>query len=83
MATLQAAVRESLVNCRHWLGGAVVVTDGSTYDAIPGAYLTDVSYLGPRDVVTRIENLAVFGDGGDVVTDDDVSAIVDMIIESL
>ena len=43
--TLRLAVQEALEEFGGWMGGAVVVrfTDGS-YDAIPGAFLSDISY---------------------------------------
>jgi len=52
-----------LANCETWLGGAVVVEDGAGYEAIPGAYLSNGSYTGSRDVLYRATNLAdVTGD---------------------
>ena len=82
---MMAAIREAVEEHRCWLGGAVVVTDGDgNYEAIPGAYLTDASYGGPREVVTTIEREATWGeDDPDNISDADMANIVAMIAESL
>lgn len=57
MATKLNATIKAVENADHWMGGAVVVVeeDGS-YEAIPGAYLTDISYTGSREIVVNISN---------------------------
>ena len=58
--TREAAFREAVETCGYRMGGAVVVryADGE-YDAVPGAYLKDISWIGhERDwkAVWRIES---------------------------
>lgn len=85
MATLNAAVREAAKRHRRWMNGAVVVTDGhGDYEAIPGAYLSDISYTGMREVVTRIERGDTWGeDDPNNLTDADLDNIVAMVAESI
>ena len=85
MATVNAAIREAVEQHRRWSDGAVVVTDGKgTFEAIPGAYLNDISYTGPREVVTRIERDATWGENDpDNLTEDELVGIVEMVAESL
>lgn len=57
MATKLQATIEAVEKADRWMNGAVVVVDeNGDYDAIPGAYLTDCSYTGSRDVVVSLEN---------------------------
>ncbi len=56
VATLEDAIREA-VRKHKKQHGPVVVRDGSRYDVIPSAYLTDITYTGPREVVAAIYNL--------------------------
>ncbi len=59
MQTLREAMVEGLGHVGRWMGGVAVVTDGDGgYDAIPGAYLNDISYTGAREVVIQINDLA-------------------------
>jgi len=52
MSTKMDATIEAVEKADCWVGGAVVVAeDNGEYNAIPGAYLTDCSYTGSRDVV--------------------------------
>jgi hypothetical protein len=55
--TLSEAVRVAVEAHRDYMGGAVIVRDGDGYDTIPGAYLSDISYTGPRDVAAEITDL--------------------------
>lgn len=57
MVTLEDAVRTAVREHKHW-HGAVIVRDGSRYDVIPSAYLTDITYTGPREVVAVVDDLA-------------------------
>jgi hypothetical protein len=57
------AIWTMLANCEEWLGGAVVVADGEGYEAIPAAYLSDVSYTGSCEVLYKATSL------GDVTGD--------------
>lgn len=62
--TLQDAIVVALERFERWTGGARVVrNDDGSYDAIPGAYLTDASYTGSCDVVWGIEDASELGDG--------------------
>lgn len=56
MVMLEDAVRVAIREHKRW-HGAVIVCDGSRYDVIPSAYLTDITYTGPREVVAAIYNL--------------------------
>lgn len=56
MVTLEDAVRTAVREHKHW-HGAVIVRDGDSYEAIPAAYLTDISYRGPREVVAVVDDL--------------------------
>ncbi len=49
------ALREYRENRRKWSGGAVIVRVPGGYQAIPGAYLSDVSYTGSRVTLTPSE----------------------------
>lgn len=41
-----------------WMGGAAIVVDeDGDFDAIPGAYLNDISYTGSRDVVVLYNDI--------------------------
>lgn len=53
MTTLREAVAEAVAH-GEWMGGAMVVVGREGYMAIPGAYLTDISYSGPREVIAEI-----------------------------
>lgn len=44
---------------------AVVKTEGGGYEAIPQAYLTDISYQGSKDVAARYNDIA------DIITEGD------------
>ena len=84
MSGLRQAVIEALQHCGRWTGGAVVVTDGQgRYDAIPGAYLSDISYTGPRDVVWRVTYLPDVA--GDMLptTEADFEALADVVLYDL
>lgn len=85
MATLNAAIREAVENHRRWMDGAVVVVDDDgDYEAIPGAYLNDISYTGSSEVVTRIERGDTWGENDpDNLSEMDMANIVAMIAESL
>ena len=54
MSTKHEAIREALAHCERWIDGAVVVRDGDDYEAHPGAHMTDISYMGSRDVVAAV-----------------------------
>ena len=81
--TLRHAVQEALQHFRGWMDGAVVVrfSDGS-YDAIPGAFLSDISY-GNRDAIDatvfEITDPDQLGDWDGTVTDD----VVDWVTEQI
>jgi hypothetical protein len=51
--TLRTAVAEAIRESQHWMGGAVVVRDGDAYYAYPGAYMSDISYTGSRNIIWR------------------------------
>lgn len=82
---MMAAIREAVEQHRHWLGGAVVVVDDDgDYEAIPGAYLDDISYTGSSEVVTRIERGDTWGeDDPDNLTEDEITNIVALVAESI
>ncbi len=62
MTTKKDAVLTALKNCEQWLGGAAIVeTEDHDFDAIPGAYLTDISYTGCTNVIFRINDLGDLG----------------------
>ena len=81
--TLRHAVQEALEEFGGWMGGAAVVrfTDGS-YDAIPGAFLNDISY-GNRDAIEatvfEITDPDQLGDWDGKVTDDVVDWVTAQI----
>jgi hypothetical protein len=56
VATLEDAIRGA-VRKHKKQHGSVIVRDGSRYDVIPSAYLTDITYTGPREVVATIDDL--------------------------
>ncbi len=57
MTTKRNATIEAIENSENWMGGAVVVKDeNGDYDAIPQAYLSDISYEGSTDVVVDLSN---------------------------
>ena len=57
MTTKLNATIEAVENADRWMNGAVVVVDeNGDYDAIPGAYLSDTSYTGSRNVVIDLSN---------------------------
>lgn len=84
MKTLTDAVREAVRYHRQWLGGAVIVRDGDDYDAVPGAYLTDISYIGPREVVADVIDLCDWAgpEAYDASERNIVSFMVDAITEA-
>lgn len=52
MATKLEAIAEAFDNHRRWMNGAVVVEyENNDFEAIPGMYLSDVSYTGSKKVV--------------------------------
>lgn len=72
--SLREAVREALEKFRQWMDGATVVqfTDGS-HDAVPSAYLSDVSYCNRDDVagiVFHIDDPTELGEWDGEVTDE-------------
>ena len=77
--TKKDAVLTALKNCEQWLGGAAIVeTEDHDFDAIPGAYLTDISYTGCTNVIFHINSLA---DLGYVDIDINEPATLDYIVE--
>jgi hypothetical protein len=65
-----------------WVGGAAIVDDGDgEYDAIPCAYLNDISYTGSRDVVAQYDSKydIIVGTPDDVDSDDAADYMVGMI----
>ena len=51
MTKIEAYI-DAITSADHFMGGAVVVKyEDDTYEAIPGAYLTDISYQGSREIV--------------------------------
>jgi hypothetical protein len=57
MTTKIKATTTAVEKSNYWMNGAVVVVDeNGDYDAIPGAYLNDISYTGSRDVVVDLSN---------------------------
>jgi hypothetical protein len=50
--TAVKALRDYRDNKDRWTGGALIVAcEGSGFQAIPGAYLTDASYTGSRQAI--------------------------------
>lgn len=50
--TAEKALRDYRNNKNVWTGGALIVRcDNGGFQAIPGAYLTDISYTGSRVAV--------------------------------
>ena len=83
--TLRGEIEQAIRFCNSWMGGSVVVTNGlGWYDAIPGAYLNDISYTGPREVVFRLIDLAEMA-GGEVDTGNEaeVAAIAEMFEQNM
>jgi len=65
------------------MDGAVIVREGDAYDAIPGAYLSDISYTGPREVVARLTDLCDWaGPEAYDATEDEVVAFIVEAIEN-
>jgi len=57
MTTKREATIEAIENSENWMNGAVVVKDeNSDYNAIPEAYLSDISYEGSKNVVIDLAN---------------------------
>ncbi|MBC7234242.1 MAG: hypothetical protein H5T69_00250 [Chloroflexi bacterium] len=84
MKTLRQAVIEALEHCEKWTGGAVVVADGEgRYEAVPGAYLSDISYTGPREVVWRVAYLSDVAGNELPTTDAGTEYLADMVIYDL
>jgi hypothetical protein len=81
---IKKALEKAIRNCDKWIGGAVVVKDSYDYEAIPGAYLRDISYTGPREVVFEIASKDDFGDDVDVESQSDLDFIInEMILPNL
>jgi hypothetical protein len=82
---IKSALREGLKNCQTWSGGSVIVMDQDhDFDAIPGAYLDDISYSGSREVIYEIGQLDDYGDQVDINSEADLTFIIDsMIIPNL
>lgn len=52
MTKKQKAIAEAFSNHAKWTGGALVVKyKNGDHQAIPGAYLSDISYTGSKEVV--------------------------------
>ena len=49
--TAKKALRDYRENRNRWTGGALIVRTPNGYQAIPGAYLTDISYTGSKEAV--------------------------------
>ncbi len=84
--TKRDAIITAIKNCERWMNGAVIVEDEEHgFDAIPGAYLTDISYGGSTNVVFRIDNLGDFGnvDIDDIENPETLDFIVDMVMETM
>jgi hypothetical protein len=67
-----------------WTGGVVIIReDDGNFDAIPGAFLTDCSYTGSRNVVTEWNSIydimALDGDIADYSKSDVVDWMMDGI----
>jgi hypothetical protein len=83
--TFREAVVEAIRECRHWMGGAVVVgemnpsTGEDEYRAIPGAYLNDISYTGARTVFWRVTDPIEVG--GPDATVADAETLADLVVE--
>jgi hypothetical protein len=63
--TLETAARSLLENLEQWRKAALVVYDDGTYDAVPAALLTDISWVGRGHVEDRViirELSAITGD---------------------
>ena len=87
--TLKYAILDAINRLRGhhpWMGGAVIVrsqSDQHLFVAIPGAYLTDISYTGSRHKVVQyndIYELITEGDPNEY-TDDDIEALADYLLE--
>ena len=83
--TAQDAIRDGLVRGREWMGGCVVVSEetsetsgGWTFRAIPGAYLTDCSYTGSKEIVYDLTNIWDTTD----IDMNDLDSAVEWIMES-
>jgi len=77
-ATLRAAVIEAIRESGHWMGGAVVVQDGDDYRAYPGAYMSDISFTGSRDVMCEISDPTEVG--GPDATAEDAETLAEMVM---
>lgn len=62
-----AVILEALEACRRGVQEPTIVREESGFAYIPGAYLTDISYQGSRDVVTVVDEES-FGDGFNLAT---------------
>ena len=80
MAILQA-VKKSDETKSAW----VVVEDSGSWDAIPQAYLSDISYTGPREIVFTVSDPSeVFGYPVSDLSDEVMlSSIDDIVIPAL
>lgn len=60
------AYTEALRNADVWADGAVVIETGDGYKAVPGAYLTDISYTEVHKVIKKFpDGKNVMGSGFD------------------
>lgn len=74
------AVIEAIENADKWANGAVVVKSGRRdYDAIPGAYLNDISYTGSRNVVLDLQG-GLYPSTGYSLDDATAKEIADLLI---
>lgn len=82
--SIKKALEEGIRNCDKWIGGAVIVKDGEEYDAIPSAYLRDISYIGSREVVFEITTKEDFGDDVNTESQSEIDFIInEMILPNL
>ena len=80
VATLEDAIRGA-VRKHKKQHGSVIVRDGDGYDVIPSAYLTDVTYSGPREVVATIDDLTSWA--GPEAYDWDEDELVSFVLEAV
>lgn len=81
---IRKALKKGLLHSQTWINGSVIVMDQDhDFDAVPGAYLDDISYSGSREVIYEIGQLDDYGDQVDINSEEDLDFIIDMILPTL
>ncbi len=81
----KSAYLKALRNAENWMGGAVIVRIKEGFDAIPGAYLSDRSYTGSREVEDTIAFSGDFLGGGyqaSDLTDEQLATAIEALLPS-